>query len=83
MNDQSSFNVTVDGKAISVPLTKARELCPIEVNAVELAWKYVSESVENNDTQAMVAASEEVQQRMTALLHALVIKLQEQKTKQV
>jgi hypothetical protein len=74
MSGKSTFKVTVDGESISIPLSRARVLCPAEVAAMESAGKRVSEAAERGDSRAMALASEELQQRMEALLHALAEK---------
>lgn len=79
MSNQSTFNVSVNDETVSIPLARARELCPNEVDAMEAAWSIVSEAMKRNDTSTMTAASKEVEQRMGALVHALAIKLQEHK----
>lgn len=71
MSSDSTFEVNLDGETVSLPLSRARELCPAEVVAMEAAGRKVREAARLNDTQAMTAASEELEQRMRALLHAL------------
>jgi len=78
MSDKSTFTVTVDGDSISIPLSRARMLCPAEVEAMEEAGNQVSEAAERGDSSAIAAAGEELQRRMEALLHALAEKVRQQ-----
>lgn len=78
MSDKSMFTVTVDGDSISIPLSRARTLCPGEVKAMEGAGSRVSEAAERSDSRAMAAATKELEQRMEALLHALAEKAHQQ-----
>ncbi len=82
MSDQSTFNVTVNGKTVSIPYAKAYELCPDEVKAMETAWDQWSESVESKDVNKITTMSREVEQQMRALVHALAIKLQQERQAQ-
>jgi hypothetical protein len=78
MSDKSTFTITVDGDSISIPLSRARMLCQAEVEAMEEAGNQVSEAARRGDSSAMAAASEELQRRMEALLHALAEKVRQQ-----
>jgi hypothetical protein len=82
MSDQSTFNVTVNGETVTIPLARARELCPDEVKAMEIAWKRVSESAESMDANKITTASKEVEREMKALVHSLAVKLQQEQQKQ-
>lgn len=65
----STFNVTLDGKTITVDLDEARRFCPAETEAMERAWQQVVRTKQ---------ASEEVYRTMADLLHALAEKKREQ-----
>jgi len=78
MSDKSTFTVTVDGDSISIPLSRARMLCPVEVEAMEEAGNQVSEAAERGDASAMAAAGEELGRRMAALSGALTEKVRQQ-----
>ena len=80
--NQSIFNVTVNGETVSIPLAKARELCPNEVEKMELAWNQASLAMQNQDINGSIIASKEVEKTMKALVHALALKLQEEHQKQ-
>jgi protein involved in temperature-dependent protein secretion len=78
MSDQSTFNVTVNGETVTIPLARARKLCPDEVKAMEIAWKQASVTMENQDVNGSLAASKKVEKKMYALAHALALKLQQE-----
>jgi len=82
MSDQSTFNVTVNGETVTIPLARARELCPNEVEKMEIAWNQASVAMENQDINGSLVASKEVEQEMYALVHALALKLQQEHQKQ-
>jgi hypothetical protein len=82
MSNQSPFNVTVNGKTVSIPYARARELCPDEVRAMELAWDQVSDSMESKEANKITTASKEVERQMRALVHALATKLQQERQTQ-
>ncbi|MBC7876547.1 MAG: hypothetical protein H7Y59_05185 [Anaerolineales bacterium] len=82
MSDQSTFNVTVNGETVTIPLVRARELCPDEVKAMEIAWKHASESMESMDANKITTANKEVEREMRALVHSLAVKLQQEQQKQ-
>ena len=71
MADNSTFRFTLNGKTVSIPLAKARALCPMEVEEMEQAGERVSEAAERGDSQAMADASDELGKRMQALFKAL------------
>jgi hypothetical protein len=80
--NQSNFNVTVNGETVSIPLAKARELCPNEVEKMELVWNQASLAIQNQDVNGSIIASKEVEKMMKALVHALALKLQQEHQKQ-
>jgi hypothetical protein len=80
MSGKSTFTVAVDGDTISIPLSRARMLCPAEVEAMEEAGKQVSEAAGRGDSSAMAAAGEELQRRMQALVHALAARAGKEQT---
>jgi len=81
MSNQSKFNVTVNGKTVSISLDRARELCPNEVENMERAWHKASVPIENQDAGRAINASKEVEKKMKALVHALALKLQQEHQK--
>lgn len=77
--NQSDFNITVNGNTVSIPLARARELCPSEVEKMERAWKKASIAMENQNINGSIIASKEVKQKMEVLIHALTLKLQQER----
>jgi hypothetical protein len=75
MNDQEMFTVTLNGEGISIPLSRARMLCPAETAAMEEAGDRVAEAAEREDPEDTAAATKDLHQRMVALLDALAEKL--------
>jgi hypothetical protein len=71
VSNTSTFTVTLDGKAVSIPLERARALCPAEVAAMEAAGEKVSAAAQSGDQQAAARAAQELERSMTTLLHAL------------
>lgn len=80
--NQSNFNVTVNGETVSISLAKARELCPNEVEKMKLTWNQASLAMQNQDVNGSIIASKEVEKMMKALVHALTMKLQQERQEQ-
>jgi hypothetical protein len=68
----SSFNVTVNGETVSIPLEKARALCPNEVAAMEKAGEDLSRATAENNNLEAARATNELQKRMMDLYNTLV-----------
>lgn len=75
MSNQSNFNIAVNGKTVSIPLARARELCPNEVEKMEIAWNQASVAMGNREVTGSLVVSKEVEQKTYALVHALALKL--------
>ena len=67
MRNQSTFEGTVNGDTVSIPLARVRELCPDEVRAEETTWRQVSESMEHNDANKITTASKHFALRRISL----------------
>ena len=75
MSDESTFTVTVDGKSVSIPLARARTVCPAEVRVMEAAGARVSQAAQASESSASTTATLQLQEAMEALFHALVEKV--------
>jgi hypothetical protein len=70
---ESMFEVSLNGETISIPLAKARELCPAEVEAMERAGERVSAlaTAGRADSRALADAAAALGDRLRELLDAL------------
>ena len=64
----STFNVTLNGEAITIDLEDARRLCPDEVAAMERAGDEVAQATRS--AKGVGQASEKLYDSMASLLHA-------------